>query len=134
MVGECHSSTNVDKENEGTKKTPHLHESSSESAMKWVVSKSASELRDIGDCCFRRQSLGKLATGMESSMQKAKNRRSDSYLHYHSHSRSPYPSEYLKMCQHCDGHTESAGTSDEGLRLRSRSHDCDHKSNDNTSC
>ncbi|XP_077974820.1 uncharacterized protein LOC120329257 [Styela clava] len=64
-------------------KATRIHESQSESAMfqKWMaITKSANDLRTMGDCCARRQSLGKIADTTEQTLRKSIYRRSDSFL------------------------------------------------------
>lgn len=107
--------THATKAENSKAKFPHrLHESMSESA----IHKSANDLRTIGDCCARRQSLGRLADTVEVSLRKAQYRRSDSLLRYWEEESPTHP---IKICCHCEDHVSSSGSNiDCGLHFHAK--------------
>lgn len=112
MVREHHTSECVDEDETENKIQVRIHGSLSDSMIQNVITRSAHEMRTIGDCCARRQSLGKLAKDVESSLQKARNRRSDSLLQY----LHRIPAEFHKLCWHCN--TTADNSTDQGLHFR----------------
>lgn len=111
MVRKHHTSECIDEGNTEDETRVRIHESLSESMIQNVITKSALEMRTIGDCCARRQSLGQLGKDVMSSLKKVRNRRSDSLLHYI----QSLPAEYHRLCSHCNDTGSSSDSTDQGL-------------------
>lgn len=98
-----------------------LHESSSDTVIfRRAITKSANDLRTIGDCEFRRRSMGKFADTVDNHVRKSFNRLSDSFLEMKG---LPRP----RTCPLCEGSRVDSG--DIGLEMITPSQRHDFKSN-----